>query len=395
MRVSIIKKTTFDKIFLCLFVLVLASCLCFFGANKTDTAIAESTGNITSLQPYTYSNSNNYFYGASFYQGGPGAGKDIVFYSYQYKDNPLPLYWQVSAKTIAINTGLLGLKDTWLVGVEIGGSQPNNLPFTFTVLGNYNLPNWNTTDSTYDFSASNSNVRYSQAELAAINGGKTFDEFYSSNGYATANNNEIASEFAFKLGDILFIKFGYSSGPGVFNINYISLYGPTGTIPLPEPPTKPGYTFVGWYWDAEFTIPYNGEPIYEDSTLYAKFEINQYTITFITNGGGTIAPIVTNYNTTIAEPTPPTKIGYIFAGWYLDEALTQPFDFGTPITQDIRLYAKWTLQSRTVTFIVDGQVYTTITVPFGTVLIDDATAAQYVAAMGKLYLDAEKKICLI
>lgn len=166
-------------------------------------------------------------------------------------------------------------------------------------------------------------------------------------------------------------------------------------VPLPPDPVKEGHTFVGWYYDPEYTQPYDGAPIYEDTVLYAKFIPNIYTITFDTLGGNTLEPIEAEYNTTITPPTP-TRLGHKFLGWYIDINLTEPFDAeNTLITSDITLYAKWEVQTVTVTFMVDGEVYTTLEVPYGSILINDTTAAQYVAAMGKLYLDAEKKSCLI
>lgn len=162
-------------------------------------------------------------------------------------------------------------------------------------------------------------------------------------------------------------------------------------VPLPPDPVKEGYTFVGWFYDEDFTQPYDGAPLYEDTVLYAKFVPNVYTISFDTLGGNTLEPIQAEYNTTITPPTP-TRLGHKFLGWYIDINLTEPFDAeNTLITSDITLYAKWEVQTVTVTFMVDGEVYTTLEVPYGSILINDTTAAQYVAAMGKLYTDSEKK----
>jgi uncharacterized repeat protein (TIGR02543 family) len=126
-------------------------------------------------------------------------------------------------------------------------------------------------------------------------------------------------------------------------------------IPLPADPTKTGYTFVGWYFDSAFTQAYDGSPIYEDTALYAKFEINQYTASFNTNGGSSVTAITQNYNTSISKPNNPTKTGYTFAGWYKDAALTQeqtfPFIIGSA---NITLYAKWTINQYTISFNTNG-----------------------------------------
>ena len=67
-----------------------------------------------------------------------------------------------------------------------------------------------------------------------------------------------------------------------------------------------------------------------------------YTVTFETGEGSDVDDQVVNENETAVEPKDPTREGYTFGGWYLDEECTIPFDFSTPITEDITLYAKWT-----------------------------------------------------
>jgi uncharacterized repeat protein (TIGR02543 family) len=129
------------------------------------------------------------------------------------------------------------------------------------------------------------------------------------------------------------------------------------TIVEPTVPTKTGYTFSGWYKDVGFTTTWNfaSDRVTEDITLFAKWQINQYMVSFEENGGSVVAPIVTNYNTTITEPTAPTKIGYTFSGWYKDIALTSEWNFSTEkVMQDTTLYAKWTINQYTVSFNVDG-----------------------------------------
>ena len=59
-------------------------------------------------------------------------------------------------------------------------------------------------------------------------------------------------------------------------------------------------------------------------TITALWTINQYTITFDTDGGSAIAPITQNYNTAITTPADPTKTGYRFAGWTPSIPSTMP-----------------------------------------------------------------------
>ena len=90
----------------------------------------------------------------------------------------------------------------------------------------------------------------------------------------------------------------------------------------PDNPTKEGHTFIGWYsgeseWDFE-------TPVTADLTLTAKWQINRYTITFDTAGGSEVAPITQDYGTTITAPANPAKTGYTFAGWDREIPTTMP-----------------------------------------------------------------------
>ncbi|MEE1069892.1 MAG: DUF4832 domain-containing protein [Paludibacteraceae bacterium] len=99
--------------------------------------------------------------------------------------------------------------------------------------------------------------------------------------------------------------------------------------PLPSAPTKTGYTFVGWYADAEKTIQaVAGATLEENTTLYAKWNVNSYTLTWDVNGGNALTGDYTTgtvaYGTTITKPADPTREGYTFAGWSPAVAATMP-----------------------------------------------------------------------
>ena len=99
-------------------------------------------------------------------------------------------------------------------------------------------------------------------------------------------------------------------------------------ITAPEAPTREGYTFIGWDKEIPTTMPA------ENMTVTAQWEINQYTITFDTNGGSEIAPITQDYGTAITAPEAPEREGYTFIGWDREIPKTMP-------AENITLKAKW------------------------------------------------------
>ena len=154
-------------------------------------------------------------------------------------------------------------------------------------------------------------------------------------------------------------------------------------VTAPSDPTKTGYTFDGWDTEIPKTMPA------EDVTITAKWTVNQYTITFESNGGSEISPITQDYGTIVTAPEKPAKAGYGFGGWYEDETLSStPFVFteDTTITdRNITLYAKWNpLDGTTYTVKhnfenLDGSTYTTETEEMsGTTDTDTAAQAKTV-----------------
>ncbi len=90
-------------------------------------------------------------------------------------------------------------------------------------------------------------------------------------------------------------------------------------------PTKTGHTLVGWHKDDGNEHNFD-TPVTAPLTLTAQWKINQYTITFDTDGGSAVAPITQDYGTDITAPAAPTKNGYIFAGWNPAIPTTMPAD---------------------------------------------------------------------
>ncbi|MCO7175459.1 InlB B-repeat-containing protein [Sporolactobacillus kofuensis] len=124
-----------------------------------------------------------------------------------------------------------------------------------------------------------------------------------------------------------------------------------GQASKPTDPTQTGYTFGGWYSDSEFNNTYDfNTPVTENTTLYAKWSKNQYTVTYNSNGGSSIANQTVDYENRVSKPIAPTRTGYAFAGWYKDSGLTEPYDFNTPVTENTTLYAQWNKVLYTITF---------------------------------------------
>jgi uncharacterized repeat protein (TIGR02543 family) len=88
--------------------------------------------------------------------------------------------------------------------------------------------------------------------------------------------------------------------------------------------------------------------------LKLYFDRKTSTISFESNGGNNVASITQPYGTNVSAPEIPTRLGYLFAGWYVDEGLTFEYNFSTSTmpTADLILYAKWT-QSTVATYKVE------------------------------------------
>ena len=112
-------------------------------------------------------------------------------------------------------------------------------------------------------------------------------------------------------------------------------------ITAPDNPTRKGYTFKGWDKEIPKTMPA------ENITVKAQWEINQYTITFDTNGGSEIAPITQDYGTKITAPDNPTRKGYTFKGWDKEIPKTMP-------AENITVKAQWEINQYTITFDTNG-----------------------------------------
>ena len=141
-----------------------------------------------------------------------------------------------------------------------------------------------------------------------------------------------------------------------------------GSIPTPTAPE--GMTFAGWkvwlgnepMYEGEFTFTalealyeeldgpitwVNGEEAWLtfEAVYSEKADEETFTVTFDSNGGSSVNAQTVESGKTVAKPADPTRDGYDFEGWFTDEDLTIKYDFNTPVTADITLYAAWDKQS--------------------------------------------------
>lgn len=143
------------------------------------------------------------------------------------------------------------------------------------------------------------------------------------------------------------------------------------TVVDPITPMKEGYTFDGWYIDSEFSSLYVFSTMpSSDITLYAKWIANLVEVTYVLNNGE--ANII-ELNYMGSNLLNPTSIGYVFEGWYIDTELTQEIDaYSFPAVNTV-LYAKWSLVTYNITYILDSGINNINNLDTYTILSNDFT----------------------
>ena len=126
-----------------------------------------------------------------------------------------------------------------------------------------------------------------------------------------------------------------------------------GKVEKPADPTRDTYSLAGWakadnetsaLWD------FGADAVTEDITLFARWSLNMYAVTFDSNGGSVVPAQNIAHGGRSTKPADPTRSGYEFDGWFVGDT---KWDFATAITAPITLKAKWTAL-HTVTFDSDG-----------------------------------------
>ena len=136
-----------------------------------------------------------------------------------------------------------------------------------------------------------------------------------------------------------------------------------------QDPTKEGYTFTGWYTKDNEKVSYP-ITITKNITLYSKYEINSYKVSYYNEGKKYIEDQKINYGENALKPnTNPSKIGYTFKYWSLKEN-GEEYEFSTKITKDITLYAVYEINKYTLTYINEGIEYHKETAEYGSVITE-------------------------
>ena len=168
--------------------------------------------------------------------------------------------------------------------------------------------------------------------------------------------NEGKSPGTFFFSDDASYYVGLADGEGIltqetFTVSFSTTHGTTpaaqtvgagGAATRPADPSEEGWIFAGWYQMVGYSMQeYDfSAPVTADLVLFAMWK---HTVSFDVQGHGTAPESQTvNDGETATEPTAPTAEGWTFGGWYTDAACTAEYDFTTPVTVNLTLYAKWT-----------------------------------------------------
>jgi uncharacterized repeat protein (TIGR02543 family) len=245
--------------------------------------------------------------------------------------------------------------DGWYVSDTYAGTP---VEFPLTVTADVTLhAKWSEDFYIITFAANNgdpdTDVRvlrlgYLEAAPAATNAGYVLDGWYTDE-YFTDGTKVVFPFFPAATGDITFYAKWVAT-------RYSVVFDAKGGSPEPASasyaigseiglisPAKAGYSFDGWYASesytgAAITSPYT---VTGNVILYAKWTLNNYTVTYNTNGGTNIAPSEVPYEGTVAAPDV-TKAGYTLIGWYLTEDFSGArITFPITVTADVTIYAKW------------------------------------------------------
>ena len=155
-----------------------------------------------------------------------------------------------------------------------------------------------------------------------------------------------SSESGEESEDFYTVTFDANGGTASGSYTKVAAGSEIGTLPSA---TREGYTFLGWYTEKSGGTQITSSTIItSDLTVYAQWNpietgTGTYRITFDKNyeAAGVHQVQKVNMGQTAVEPVAPTRELYRFTGWYMESEAVTKYDFDTPITGDLTLYAGW------------------------------------------------------
>ncbi len=208
------------------------------------------------------------------------------------------------------------------------------------------------------FDNNKTNVRYGtviDVEENPYLAGYTFDGWYTrtadvEDGKFTMPDHNV--EFLGRFINQYTVSYNLNGGTGAEGVDYSTQTVDDGTVvTVKDAPSRSGYTFKGWEEADKVFNPGDNVTVDRNITFVAKWSRNdngggggggttKYTLTYETNGGNKIASEKYNSGVTVKLTKVPVKDGYVFEGWYLDEALTESVS-EVKMTKNITVYASW------------------------------------------------------
>ena len=139
-------------------------------------------------------------------------------------------------------------------------------------------------------------------------------------------------------GEKLTVTFDYRDG----SAPAVSRLDAGETVSEPEAPSRPGYSFGGWFEDEALSVAATFGAVRTDMTYYAAWVPNTACLVrFDSRGGSAVASAVAEKGTAVTVPADPTREGYGFTGWFTDAACTAAYSFSAALNENITLYAGW------------------------------------------------------
>ena len=262
----------------------------------------------------------------------------------------VPGNYSSTSKTYSVSTSGTSIDSQhhiYLVAEETGTHYIYYKNSDTTLYSMYNLGIRNLTTGTSILSTSKSDIDYSSQSFTCSKGDVIVVSLYRYSS-AVASSNAYLYFVGFSSPATSTAKVEYNTEPfGYIEGESYSTTVTFGTLHQLPVLTKTGYTVV-WY-NGEEKVESGGWIIPSDVTLTPRWQINSYTITFVTNGGEQIDDLTQEYQSDLTLPDP-VRDGYTFGGWFTDAKLTTAFAENTMPLDGATVYAWWTEENKPTDF---------------------------------------------